>query len=415
MTNLIIVEDPLQEANTVNKESTLPPDTENTADKIIIHRMAITLLDMDKPHLIFAKEVLEIDINNTPTFSKFFNKHIRNTRTSPKAKECKFDDFDANIITKIERYKSQSLEKNSDINKYFLTFANDAAQLFFTKFKSTSSKSNGSFFIIEASVDNNDKIIFLKIDPQKGVQLNFIEEKLDDDTKDIRVALKEILDVLPNDEKSIQKSSIINVNFDEQNKKLIFPKEDTHLFVLDNQGSGKPSQFFIKEFLDASPIPDDEFKTIRAMKTFTEFLTNKFTNIAVNEIRQEISKQFPSLDYVELESVGKTLLKKFYSKNSDGEYITGEKDEHGKDILAPIDEDVVSMLNFYTSNNEDYSTGFLVIRNESKITYKGKQLSFNFDKVLKDDKVIVKYISEKDQYEITVKNAKELGFELYLK
>lgn len=410
MTNFV------NEEQATDQSTALNADTEGTTIKTIsINRMAITLLDMDNTRLIPAKEVMEIEIENNPTFSKFFSDHIKNTRTSPKSKECVFDDQDANIITKIERYKRKSIEKSESTNEFFLQFANDIAQLFFAKFRSTSSKSNGSLFIIDASVSAEDKIILLKIDPQNAIQLKVIEEKLGDETKDIKVTLKEILDVLPHDEKSIHKSSIININFDEQTNKLLLPENETHLFVLDNQRSGDPSRFFIKDFLDATPIPDDEFKTMRAMETFTKFLSEKFSNIDSHEIIQSVSAQFPNNSFVQLKNIGETLLKRFYTTNENQEYITGEKDENGADILAPIEEDIEALVSSYTSNNEDYSTGFLVVRNESKITYRSKQVLVRFDKVLKGDKVTVTHNEQEDTYTFTVKNAKDLGFSLDLK
>ena len=400
-----------------NEDTTEVLEDELDFENVIIKKIGITFVEVSvsKKNFKPAIEVLKIDKKKQATFYKFFSDHLTHTKKGKKSRSCRFIDSDANIISKINTYYEGNCDKNTQDEK-FLDFVNKTGQLFFDKFSTTSSKSDGSLFIIEASIpylsntDNKknfqDVLLLLKIDPRQGVQLK-MKEATSGDSDDTIFELEAIANMLPHDENSIHKSAIIYIDLDDDNKYVYKNDEGTHIIALDSQRSGEPSKFFINDFLDAKLIPNDSKKTDEAMKIMLENFNTQLEKLNATQkyndrVRDAIDKVFIKEQTRTIDSLAEEVLKKVVDYD-DKKDVYSIINTEGEKVELNHSEIINSYVKTYTSKDKDFTTTITIQRNSDTVVYDGvfdsKKVKLTFDRSLENKNV---FINNEDPQKIII-------------
>lgn len=347
---------------------------ENTdSSSFSIFNMAITMLNLEKSDPGLAEKSIQLDEDKHKVFFNFFKEHIDQTRSGKRTRECKFLDADNAVLAKINRYLQEPNDEN------FLTFSNEITKALFEIMK-TATKSSGSFFILHAIYNEEEFIVFLKLDPKDGVQLT--------DTLD----LKKIENMLPESGDRVHKCALIKTEYKEG---------DTNLFVLDRQQkAGETTKFFMDTFLQSIATPNDNMKTINSMKELSTFLENQFPDLKEEVIERAIQPEFTNGATVHLPNAIENIYERILPK-----------DMPDRDIR--ISQSKTEFVNLYTTKYRSYGLSFIVDRNEDKVFYtsKSRQIYFRYDKVLDDNEVIIDHNKEDNIYTITIHNNESLGFD----
>lgn len=356
----------------MNGEPSIPSDTENPTEMVVINNLVVTLLNLENSSPDLAQKSLKLNEQTHKVIIDFFKDHIIQTREGKRTRECKFISEDVAMVSKIKNYTSNKSEDN------FVEFSNNVTNFLFRIMKDSNTKSNGSFFILDAIVRGEDTIVLLKLDPKTGVQLD--PETLD---------LNQVQNMLPDSNERVHKCAIIKTNFREN---------EINLFVMDRQQTaGEPSQYFMQGFLQAHTLPNDSKKTTAVLTECYEKITSALPNLDKKVINEAIDTEFNNGSHVHLtqsiENIYNSLI---------------PDDTPDREIV--VEDYKMTFINNFQNKYSDYGLSFIVDRDERKTTYtsKNKQIFFKYDKVLEDNEVIVE--ENDDCTLITIVNSEEIGF-----
>lgn len=343
-----------------------------------INNLAITLLNLEKSSPTFAKKCININLKDHKVFFEFFQYHIAETRNGSNTRECRFSDADNAILTKINRYKSEKSEEN------FIVFANDISKSLFDIMKE-STRSSGSLFIIDAIYNEEEYIVFIKLDPKNGVQLDL--ESLE---------LKEIENMLPESNDRVHKCALI---------KTAFIENSTNLFVLDKQQkAGETSKFFMSTFLQALAIPNNKIKTVTVLKELYEKIEAKLPELDKQIIDSAIEAEFNNGATVHIAATVRNIYDKLLPQ-----------DKEDRDIV--LDDYRNEFVSNYNTKYKDHGNSFVVERDINTVTYRANsnKIYFKYNKSLEGTEVKVSHNSNDDLYTITIQNNSEIQFNKTIK
>jgi len=338
-----------------------------------IHKLAITLLNLEKSLPDLANKCINLNAEDHKVFYDFFKTHIEQTRHGKNTRECRFTDSDNAILTKVNRYEQSKSEEN------FITFANEITTTLFTIMKEAT-RSSGSFFVLDASYNDEEVIVFLKLDPKDGVQLDL-------DTLEIN----EIKNMLPESKDRVHKCAIIKKNYE---------ANSTNLFVLDKQQkAGETSKFFMFNFLQAVAIPNNNIKTVALLNELYTKIEAKLPDMESNLINTAIDSEFNNGATIHIPDTVNNIYEKLISHDTDD-----------REIL--IEEYKTNFVNDFTTKYKDYGLSLTIEREESKVLYNAtnNQILFRYNKVLNNNEVTVRHDKSTDIYTITVTNKASIGF-----
>lgn len=358
--------------------ATEPQANEEVILDFQINNLAITLLNLEKSSPTFAEKCLNINPTDHKVFFEFFQKHIEETRNGNNTRECRFSDADNAVFTKINRYKNDKSEDN------FLIFSNEISKTLFDIMKD-STRSSGSFFIIDAIYKEEEIIVFIKLDPKNGVQLD-----LDS------LELKEIENMLPESNDRVHKCAII---------KTTYVENSTNLFVLDKQQkAGETSKFFMSTFLQALATPNNKIKTVTVLKELYEKIEAKLPEIDKQVIDSAIEAEFNNGATVHIPVTVRNIYDKLLPE-----------DKKDRDIV--LDEYRNEFVSNYNTKYKDHGNSFVVERDVNTVTYRANsnKIYFKYNKSLEGTEVKVNYNASTDVYTITVQNNSEIQFNKTIK
>lgn len=130
-------------------------------------------------------------------------------------KRCQFDDLKDNTVLNDVKEIVSSMEDNKNLIKYLLKNPKNDKKLF-DNMKTTSSKSDGSLFVLYYSIEGKNYIGLLKLDPNTGIEIS--------DNLSIKVRKS----MLPSINEKLHKLAFILVNEE-------YKENELHLYVLDRQ------------------------------------------------------------------------------------------------------------------------------------------------------------------------------------
>lgn len=338
-----------------------------------INKLAITLLNLEKSSADLATRCINLNPGDHKVFYDFFKTHIEQTRHGKITRECKFTDSDNAILTKINRYEQSKSEEN------FITFTNEITTNLFTIMKEAT-KSSGSFFVLDASYNEEEIIVFLKLDPKDGVQL---------DPESLNIV--KIKNMLPDSTERVHKCAII---------KKSYVVGSTNLFVLDRQQkAGETSKFFMSNFLQAVAIPNNNIKTVALLNELYTKIEAKLPDMDSILINTAIDSEFNNGATIHIPDTVNNIYEKLISHDTDD-----------REIL--IEEYKTNFVNDFTTKYKDYGLALTIDREESKVLYNAtnNQILFRYNKVLNNNEVTVRHDKSTDIYTITVSNKASIGF-----
>ncbi|WP_313891160.1 nucleoid-associated protein [Psychrobacillus sp.] len=370
-----VVEVELQVATNAEASSAVADEIPNKETvSFHINNLAITLLNMEKSQADFATKCIKLIPEDHKVFYDFFQTHIEQTRYGKNTRECKFTDSDNSILTKINRYEQNKSEEN------FIIFTNEVTKNLFT-FMKESTKSSGSFFVLDALHNEEEVIIFLKLDPKNGVQL-------DPETLDI----KEIKNMLPESNDRVHKCAIIRKNY---------VANSTNLFVLDRQQkAGETSKFFMSKFLQAIAIPNNNIKTVALLNELYTKIEAKLPDTEKEQINTAIDSEFNNGATIHIPETVKNIYEKLISQETED-----------REIL--IEEYKTHFVSDFATKYKDYGLALTIDREENKVLYNApnNKILFRYNKDLHNNEVTVLHNKTDDIYNITIRNNASIGFE----
>lgn len=372
-TNVATESAEFETAATVAEEETTEDIAITETIDFQINNLAITLLNIENSHPDLANKCINLNAEDHKVFYDFFRTHIEQTRHGKNTRECKFTDSDNAILTKINRYEQNKSEEN------FITFTNEITTTLFTIMKE-STRSSGSFFVLDASYNDEDVIVFLKLDPKDGVQLN--PETLE---------INEIKNMLPESNDRVHKCAIIRKNY---------VANSTNLFVLDRQQkAGETSKFFMSNFLQAVAIPNNNMKTVAVLNELYTKIEAKLPDIDREQINTAIDSEFHNGATIHIPDTVKNIYDKLVSQ-----------DTEDRDIK--IDEYQNQFVSEFTTKYQGYGLALTIEREENKVLYNSSnnKILFRYNKDLNNNEVSVSHNRREDIYTITIRNNEEIRF-----
>lgn len=149
--------------------------------------------------------------------------------------------------------------------------------------RKTASKSDGSLFVLLYSVDGENNIAIMKMDPDTGIEVR----------DDLSIEVRK--DMLPSKREKLHKAALIKC-LDQYNS------DNFHLFALDRQKSSEePAKYFIESFLNVKVLPDDKNLTAEYQKTMTAIFQEVLPEDIFMEFSQRLKRRFKEERYFTLE------------------------------------------------------------------------------------------------------------------
>lgn len=233
---------------------------------MIAHKLQIT-----KPLPKLSDKCIDLkDLENNKDALEFFTTHIENSRNQGFVKRCQFDSLEDNTIKNSVDSIIDEINDPVKFEQVFIDESKSMALKLARNMKSSSTKSDGSLFVLLYSVKGENHIGLLKMDPDIGVEVK----------DDLSIVVRQ--GMLPSKREKLHKSAFI-ICKDE------FKSNELHLFVLDRQqGSKDPAQFFLKNFLNARELPDNKNLTAAYQKE----IVNEFREILPEDIFMKFNQNF---------------------------------------------------------------------------------------------------------------------------
>ncbi|MGM0217632.1 nucleoid-associated protein [Enterococcus sp. AZ126] len=237
--------------------------------KIIAHKLNLEKNGGDRAILADSLIQFENEQEGLEAFD-FFTTHIEQSREQGFVKKCQFWDLEGNTIkSNVERIYAH-LEDVDNIDQVIVDESKKMALKLRKIMMGTSSRSDGSLFVLLYSIDGNNHIGILKMDPDTGVEVR------DDLTIKVRN------EMLPSKREKLHKAALILC-------KNEYIENDLHLFALDRQkSSNEPAKYFMEEFLNVKILPDDRNLTVEYQKE----MVSVFKDVLPKEIFMEFNQRF---------------------------------------------------------------------------------------------------------------------------
>lgn len=238
---------------------------------IEISKMIAHKLQINKPLPKLSDKCIDLkDLENNKDALDFFTTHIENSRGQGFVKKCQFDYLENNTVKNSIESIISEIDDATIFEQSFIDESKSMALKLAKNMKSTSTKSDGSLFVLLYSVDGKNHIGLLKMDPDIGVEVQ----------DDLSIVVRQ--GMLPSKKEKLHKSAFI-ICQDE------FKSNELHLFVLDRQqGSKDPAQYFLKNFLNARELPDNKNLTI----AYQREIVNEFRDILPEDIFMNFNQKF---------------------------------------------------------------------------------------------------------------------------
>ncbi|MFB9280100.1 nucleoid-associated protein [Cohnella cellulosilytica] len=181
----------------------------------------------------------------------FFISHIESALVAKQVQACIFSEEHASVLI-------DCVEIAADLtdDQVFIDNSKNMTQLLFNAMYAASTTSSGTLMFLQYfdARTNSDYLAILKMDPNKGIQLDLINYQF-----------KVQKDMLPSVNEKLHKCAFIKL--DEN-----LYDEEMHLRVLDKQQlTGEVSKFFLKTFLGAEIVINDKAMTELVGKKLSEF------------------------------------------------------------------------------------------------------------------------------------------------
>lgn len=207
--------------------------------KIIVHKLNI---GGDKP--ILSDKCLDLDgIDDIDEALSYFKTHILNSKKQSFMRQCQFDDLEDNTVLNDIREVIEKIELPNEFENMFIEKSKKITRKLFNSMKTTSSKSDGSLFILFYSLDGKNYIGIMKMDPNTGVEIN-------DD-----LSIKVRKSMLPSINEKLHKLAFILI-------KKEYKENEFHLNVLDRQNkSGESAKYFMQIFLNSRELSNEMILT----------------------------------------------------------------------------------------------------------------------------------------------------------
>ncbi|TPE00255.1 nucleoid-associated protein [Enterococcus sp. PF-2] len=306
---------------------------------LIISKMIVHKLNINNPLPILNDTCIDLSNTELQEALPFFQKHIMNSRRQGAMKRCQFADIEDNSIRK-SMTKIIEVQDTCELDEIFIEESRWLTRRLAERIRSSSSRSDGSLFVVLYQ-DNEKKFVgLLKMDPNDGVQVN----------ADLSIKVRK--DMLPSINEKLHKSALIELKEYREN--------EFHLFVLDKQkGINDPARYFMEYFLNAKELSSARNMT----KLIQSEIDNSFDQIievaSKPKLNSELRKRFLEQDRfdidTDLEPILRPLLKESFRDLDLTESISDFKDKilqvypDAQFNFAP-DEDAVKEVIFRTPN-----------------------------------------------------------------
>lgn len=318
--------------------------TVETEQRMKIRRMAINAINLNETYAKVSETVFPL-VEDNKIIEEFFITHFIETRSGKSTKSCKFIDEDATVKTKIKRYESNKT------NEEFIKLSKELTENLFNIMKSSSSKSDGTFFVFDVELENEECVFLIKLDPKEGVQMDY---------ENLTVQVLE--NILPDSNDRVHKCAIIRYSKPEGSK--------TDLFVMDKQqGAGEPARFFIESYLQAEELLNDRIITREVLRETESKLVDLLPEVSPSEIHSSIDQTFANGLRIELEKSIEDILI---------EVVPVDKED--RELF--IENSVKQFVEGYVDKNPDHQTTFRVERNDKLIVFRAEsdQVYFRYNK-----------------------------------
>lgn len=303
---------------------------------IIINRLAINALDLQSSSPTVSNSIFPLNEDHG-IIKDFFITHLLETRQGKSTKSCKFIDEDATIKTKVSRYESQKSDDE------FLKLSKELTENLFKIMKNSSSKSSGTFFVLEVVLKKEPCIFIIKLDPKSGVQINL-------ETLSVQV----LENILPDSNDRVHKCAIIKTVHDEDPKVA-------DLFVMDKQQkAGESARFFIETYLQAQELLNDRIITKEVIHHAKTNIIDIVPETEQYKVIESIDKEFSNNSRIELGTSIRNILK---------DLVPTEK----KDREIFIEESADQFVSSYLAAHQDHQTSFIATRNDQHVIYRAEK------------------------------------------
>lgn len=307
-----------------------------TISKLIVHK-----LNINDSLPILNNTCIDLSSDELQAALPFFKEHIINSRKQGAMKSCQFADINDNSIRKSMTRIIDSQNKDI-INETFIDESRQLTQRLADRIRSSSSRSDGSLFVILYNDNGKNFVGLLKMDPNDGVQVN----------ADLSITVRK--DMLPSINEKLHKSALIELKEYREN--------EFHLFVLDKQkGINDPARYFMEYFLNAKELSSDRNMT----KFIQSEIGNSFDQVievsSKPKLNSKLRKRFLEQDMfnidTDLEPIIRPLLKETFRNLDLTEIINDFKDKILKaypdaQFTFVPDEEVVKEVIFRTPNKD---------------------------------------------------------------
>ena len=317
---------------------------------IVLHNKIIHVLEKEKNNLILT----DYEVPSTPETDKMYVKLFKSVSRDEFLRKATFNNFESSQIRDLTEsiiyYPETFVEKSKEI-----------AKLLFNEMSTSSDLDSCSLAVALFTVKDEKRVGIFKLDFKKN-----LSSKIDNSNGGQVVDIVESHNSLSSSLKSNQ-AVIIGATG---------ANDDFNLYVLDKKAekAGSTSSF-IDNFLDATKVEDDDYKTKLFKQTTENFITNYFYEDAK---KAEDARSY--LNYV------------LSSKNSVNpeEFITEivEDDEYKKEII----EEIYSEKNL----NEDIELDKTWIEKKTKTITKKLDTGFVLKDKLEDFNDTTKYVVTKN-------------------
>ncbi|MEG0294501.1 nucleoid-associated protein [Enterococcus sp.] len=265
---------------------------------IEISKMIVHKLNIRGTGPILATSCIDLqELENPEEALNFFVTHIENSRSSGFVKKCQFWNLENNTIKNRVVNMIRALEDVESFERIFIEESAGIARKLANSMKNSSSRSDGSLFVILYSIDGQNYIGLIKMDPDSGIEV------LDDLTIQVRE------DMLPSKKEKLHKAAFIMCKDD-------YVISDTHLFVLDRQQSTEEAaKFFLDTFLNSKILPGDENLTVAYQKEMLNMVKNELDPQYFMEFNRRFKRRLSTGEHFTLEEDFPPLIRDLLPEN----------------------------------------------------------------------------------------------------
>ncbi|EGO9051628.1 nucleoid-associated protein [Enterococcus faecalis] len=289
----------------------------------VISKMIAHKLNLDGSGPILASSIINIDeLEGDKEALDFFETHIMQSRGQGYVKKCQFLDIQHNTVKLNVEKIILNLENQAIIDQVFIEESQKLAIKLRKRITQTSSRSDGSLFVLLYSIDGENYIGILKMDPDTGIEVN----------DDLSISVRK--DMLPSKRERLHKAALIIC------KEEYFEGE-LHLFALDRQkGSNEPAKYFINDFLNAKILPDNENLTSEYQKELFATFKDILPQDLLMEFNNRVKQTFSTGKYFTIEDSFEPLIRDLLPEDSRDMDLEGYKRDITRDMVKKFSTEV---------------------------------------------------------------------------